>query len=135
MRGGPLDVEQPPRHTVGAEESDELDESDLGRVGPPVEHRLAGEQASEADAVQATGQLSVRPVPDLDAVRDAEGGQPRIRGPDVLADPAARPPPVGAARDHRLEVAVEGHGVAPRRPPQRPGDAQPVEWKYAARVG
>ena len=53
----PLHVEQP--GAGGAEQLDEADEGHLGGVGAAVEHRLAGEEPADGDAVEPADQLAV----------------------------------------------------------------------------
>ena len=76
------------------------DERDLGRVPSPVEHRLAGEEAADRDPVEAPGEhrrVGTAGTPDLDAVRPSERVQPRVRGHELLVDPAVGSSRVGAA--------------------------------------
>ena len=59
VRGRPLHVEQ--RRAASSQPVDEVDQRDLRRVGRAVEHRLAGEQAADPDAVQPADQLARTP--------------------------------------------------------------------------
>ena len=61
----------------------------------PVEHRLAGEQAADRDAVQAADQLAV--LPGLHRVRPAQLVQPGVGREDLVVDPGA----VAAGRRRR----------------------------------
>ena len=63
----PLDVDEPTRVAVGDEQVAQADEGDLRGVADVVEHRLAGEEAADRDAVEAADERAV--LPGLDGVR------------------------------------------------------------------
>jgi hypothetical protein len=113
----------------------ERDERHLRRVALVVEHRLAGEQAPQRDAVEAAGQAAVLARPRLEAVGDPEAVESDVRVADLVADPSAGPIGITARVDDVLEGAVDRDLVASARPPQRSRHAEAVERQHAARVG
>src|SRR5262245_31891068 len=67
----PLNVEKPARHPVGVQRRDKGRDGDLGRVPLSIEHRLAGEEATDRYSVQPTAQTPVT-GPRLDRMSPAE---------------------------------------------------------------
>ena len=74
------------RPSVLVEPVDERDEGDLRRVGGGVEHRLPGEQAIDAHAVEPADQLAVV-VEALDGVGPTEPVQALVRLDEAGGDP------------------------------------------------
>src|SRR5947207_2091364 len=79
------------------------EERHLGGVPLVVEHRLAGEEAGDGQAVEPAGEGAVG-VPGFDGMRPAQAVEADVGRPDLGRDPTARPGRVAAGVDHRLEV-------------------------------
>ena len=60
VRGHPLHVDEPTGRRRRPQQVDEADQGHLRRVAVAVEHRLAGEQAADGDAVQPADQRGPR---------------------------------------------------------------------------
>ena len=140
--GAPLHVEQPsaPRGRLGAavvggEQRDQVGERHLGGVGGAVEHRLAGEEAADGEAIEAALELAGLRRPGLDRVGPAEPVEAEVRGADLGIDPRTRAARVGAALDHALEGGVDAHLEAVRRAPQPAAGVEPVEGQDRPRLG
>src|SRR5262249_9720094 len=122
-----LSVEQ--LEAAGAQTRDQVDEGDLGRVAHAVEHALAEEGAAERDAVEPTDQSIV--FEDLNAVAVAAAGKLTIKDAEPRSDPRTLTPGLrlGAAVQHAVEVAVDGHGKAVRshRARQPSGQVKAIE--------
>ena len=71
-----------------------------------MEHRLAGEQALDAHAVQPTDQFAGGVV-DLDRVRPSELVQPGVGVDEVTIDPPALAGRLGAGLHHLAEAGVD----------------------------
>lgn len=116
MVGRELDVdEDPSRRRVAVAE---LEQRDLRRVGPPAEHRLAGEHPADLDAIDAAHEDAT--LPHLDRPHPAEIGQLEVR----VAHLRRYPCPLGPVRttlDHGGRVPVDRRG--PAAPMQRPAQA------------
>src|SRR3954454_184482 len=82
----PLDVEQ--LGTVHPQQLDGRPARDLRRVGDAVEHRLAREEAPDAQALEPARELAV--APRLDAVRPPELVQPGVRVYERLVERAVQ---------------------------------------------
>ena len=119
--GDELGVEQP--EAAGFEPRDQVHQRDLRSVARAVEHALAEEGAAERDAVEPADQIVA--VIDLDAVAMAVRVERAVDAADAAVDPGAGAAGLGlgAAVDHRLEVAVdadrEGRGAHGARQPPR----------------
>ena len=103
---GPLHIKQPPARAGTPQQLHQADQGHLGRVGLPVKHRLAGEQASDGHAVQPAGQVAVR-IPGLHAVHPAQLVQLPVGGGDAAVDPRPPAPPVGAGGEYLVERGVD----------------------------
>ena len=75
---------------------------DLRGVRDSVEHRLAGEEPTDGDAVEPADErpLAAGIAPDLDAVRPAQLVERRVGVDERLVDPPARALGVGAPENH-----------------------------------
>src|SRR5918994_1174009 len=137
VRRRPLHVEQAARPTVGPQQPNQRNESDLRGVPSPrrsgVEHRLAGEEPADRHAVQPTGQPTFG-APGLDRVCPAQPVQPAVGRGDVLGDPRTRPGRVRAPGDDVGERCVDPDLEMPAGPAQRPRHLQPVDRQHAAWV-
>ena len=111
--------------------STSADQRDLRGVGDPVEHRLAGEEPADRDAVQAADELAV--PPGLDRVRPAQLVQPRV-GRRGSARRSRRPSRAGSAQAAITSSKAVSTRTSIRRTrlPQRAGDPQPVERQHPA---
>ena len=136
---GPLDTEDLAALAIAARRLGRLAEST--RLAELVFTRyarrdpvLAGEQATETDAVETTDQFAVL-GPRLDAVGDAEQVQPFVGLHDAPRDPPVRSTGV-AAPEHRLpERGVDPDLVAASRTTQRPTDDEPVDGNDPSGIG
>ena len=132
MFGDILGVEQfepardQPRH--------QMHQRHFRRVAGAMEHALAEEGPSQADAVEAACEVAV--LPDLDAVAVPELVEPEIEIADTLVDPGVVAAGLRrrAARDDRLEGGIDGHaeGVRAHGAGQPRGDAEAVKRDQAA---
>ena len=122
----PLHVDEPVRRPVVAQPFHQPHQRHLGGVPDPVEHRLAGEEAADRDAVQPAGQPAV--PPGLDGVRPPQGVQPQVRLADVVVDPPRRAvagprtrrgPPRTRCRRGSRSPGRRGAASATRRRPSR----------------
>src|ERR1700680_4403517 len=104
MIGDELGVEQ--GKTAGAQPGDEVDQRDLRGVARAVEHALAEEDAGEADPVKTADQRLA--IIDLDgmAMPALEQGTIELADAGIDPGPGAAGLGLGAAIDHRGEVAV-----------------------------
>ena len=87
-----------------------MHERDLGSVARAVEHAFAEERAAERDAVKAADEGFA--LVDFEAVAMAALVELAIEHADARIDPGARAAGagLGAALEHRVEVAVDGDG-------------------------
>src|SRR5579859_5754380 len=112
----------------------QMHQRDLGRVADSMKHALAEKGATEIDAVEPAGEVTI--LPDLDRVAVAEGVQPAIEIADALVDPGVLAAFLRrrAARDDRLERAIDSDGEGVRADGAREprGDAEAVERDHAA---
>src|SRR5215467_15854060 len=135
MIGDELGVEQP--EPARAQPCHQMHQRDLRSVARPVEHALAEEGAAQAHAVESADQRVA--VIDLDRVAMADTVQAEIEIADAPVDPGAGAAGLrlGAAVDHRGEVAVADDGETVRayraRKPAR--HVEPVEWNDPALLG
>src|ERR1700730_4934516 len=92
------------------EPSDEMDQRDLGRVARPVDHALAEESAAKGNAVESAHEIV--PLVDFEAVAMPPLVELAIERADSSVDPGTRTarPGLGAGLEHRIEVALDGHG-------------------------
>jgi hypothetical protein len=132
--GRPLDVEEA-IDAVLPQQIDEPHERHLGGVPPAVEHRLAREEPSDRDPVEAAGERPVVERPGLDAVGPPESVEPAVGVADLRCDPAVGTVGLGAGLDHLVEGGVDPDLEAATRRSQRSRRPQPVERQDASRVG
>jgi hypothetical protein len=110
-------------------------QSDLVRGVAVVKHRLAGEETTDTDAVEAAGENAVVEGPGLDAVSPAQVVEAAVRLADLVVDPTERAGRISAGVDHRVERAVDPDLIATARLAQRPGHTEPVERDDPAGIG
>ena len=119
---------------AGAQPRDEMHQRYLRGVGDAVKHALAKVGAAERDAVKTADQMIA--VIDLNGVAMADVEERAIDLADTRIDPGlvAFRRGLGAAVDHRIEVAVDINGQ--RRRAHGAGEArrhmEPVERNDAA---
>src|SRR5262249_12341806 len=103
-----LRVEQ--LESAGLEAGDEGHERDLGSVALAGEHALAEGRAAERDVVSTADKGFA--LVDFEAVAMAALVELAIERADARVDPGARAAGagLGAALEHRVEVAVDGDG-------------------------
>ncbi len=124
--GAPLHVEE----GIVGQQFDQPDERNLRRIGPAVEHRLAGEEAPDGDAVEPAGQGPVVERPGLDAVDPAEAMELEVGGPDLGRDPSARAGRVAACVDDRprsrrsIRISKRAHDLRRLRLTRSPSSGQ-----------
>ena len=121
VRGPPLDVEQPPVGVLVGQQLDQPDQRHLGRVGHPVEHRLAREQPADRDAVQPADELAVDPASRPSA--PSRAGAARRTPPTIRSSihPPSRAGPRRPATTSSKAVSTRT-SIAPARLRQRAGD-------------
>ena len=104
MLGHVLGVEQ--FEASGDQPRHQMHQRHLRGVAGPVEHALAEEGASQADAIEAADKVIV--LPDLDAVSVTEFMQSDVKIADPLVDPGVVAAGLGrcAAGDHGLEGGI-----------------------------
>src|SRR5262249_50585452 len=132
--GDKLRVEQ--LEAAGLQPRGEVYERDLGSVARAMENALAEERAAKRDAVKAADEdvalvhfkrVTVTPLVEL-----------TIEHANAAVDPGARPARarLGAAFEHRIEVAIDGHRetVRANRAGKSLRHVKPIERDDAAHV-
>ncbi|MOA00539.1 hypothetical protein D3C78_1199090 [compost metagenome] len=116
---------------------DQGDKADLRGVGGTTEHRLAEEQATDGQAVEAADQFAA--PPDFDRMGDAAAVQLQIGRLHRRSDPGAVGVGawLGAGVNHGGKVAIETDLEAPLANDlaQAARDVQFVREQHHARVG
>jgi hypothetical protein len=139
VASGELRVEQ--GEVARAQQLDQVDQADLGRVGPadlgPTEHALPKEGAAQVHAVEPADQGSAEPG--LHAVREAPAVKLAVGADQALVDPGllAFRSRLRAGAHHVLEARIgadlEARGAHDAR--QAAGDVKPIEREDRARIG
>ena len=133
--GQHLDVEQ--GEPLVAQVFQQVEQRDLRRVAGAVEHRFAGEESADSDAVDAAGELVLLPA--LEAVGMALLVEARVGVEEFRADPG-RPPTArrGRAAFHHLsEGLVAGDLELPltNHAREAAGEVKTIELEDGSRVG
>src|SRR5205085_1718864 len=101
---------------------DQPHQRDLRRVSLTLEHRLAGEESADRDAIQAADQAAF--VPGLDAVCPAKLEQAKVSHLDRIIDPL--PWAIGAGIHHLCESGVDRGRITPNRLPERASEPKRI---------
>ena len=114
--------------------AEEKSEGDFGGIGAAVEHRFAGEEAFESDAVDAAGEFAILPA--FDAVGEAALVEVGVGLDHVGSDPGTFFP-VGAALDDAGEIAVEGasESAGAKGAGQAAGSVEAVQFEDGPGIG
>ena len=102
------------------------------RVGTAMKLGLGCEQPSNAEAIQATDELSVAPC--FDTVGPTKVVETSVGPPDSIVDPAVRSGRRGAPGNDLVECGVDPKLKVPHGSPQRATDMKVVEFEDPAGV-